>query len=420
MRFQRETLTVEEAVLKLMEHADVLETEEISLSESFGRILAGSVVATEDLPPFDKSPLDGFAVRAIDTEQALPDSPVALRVVETIGAGDVPSVTLSDGEASRIMTGALIPPGADAVVMFEQTVNPGQVAEYVHVKKKMSSLENISRQGEEIKHGEPILIAGEKIGAGAIAALATFGYSRVNVKKKPVVGILCTGNEIVDVDQPLAPGKIRNSNGPMLYAMVMEAGGVPVKYTQLPDDEVSSKQAVDRIIEEVDILITTGGVSVGDFDMMAAIVEHPDVQLLFNRVAIRPGSPTSAAKYKGKMICALSGNPGACFIGFELFVRPLIARMQGQLTVPLNKVEAILTEDYDRPCPYPRYLRGRIHTQEAVLYVTPDLNDKSGNLTTLNQCECFVIIPAGGRGKRAGEHVEIIPIHTPSWKLGGA
>lgn len=417
MRFQRETLTVEEAIRKLLDHSDVMAPEVVELHESFGRILAEDVAASGDLPPFDKSPLDGFAVRAADTMKASPDSPVTLRVMETIGAGDVPSVTLSAGQASRIMTGAMIPPGADAVIMFEQTVNPGQVSEYVHVKKQMTAGESISVQGEEVKQGTPVLAAGDKIGAGAVATLATFGYTRVSVRKKPVVGILCTGNELIDADQPLLPGKIRNSNGPMLYAMIAEAGGVPVTYEKLPDDEVSAKQTVDRIMEEVDVLVTTGGVSVGDFDIMASIVEHTDVNLLFNRVAIRPGSPTTAAKYKGKMICALSGNPGACFAGFELFVRPLIGRMQGLRISPLTKVEAILTEDYDKPCPYPRYLRGRVHTHETVLYVTPDLNDKSGNLTTLNQSECFVIIPAGGRGKRAGERVEIIPIRFPSWKL---
>ncbi len=418
MRFQRETLTVEDAVRKLLEHAELLDTEEVRLTEAYGRVLAEPIYATTDLPVFDKSPLDGYAVRSFDTQGASPQTPVALKVVETIAAGDVPTVTLQAGEASRIMTGAMIPPGADSVIMFEQTVNPGQVSDKVEIKKQMGPGENISRRGEEVEQGTLVLPAGEVVGAGAIAILATFGYTKVKVRRKPKVGVLSTGNELIDASMPLVPGKIRNSNTPMLLAMIQAAGGIPIEFERLPDDESSAKATVSRIMEEVDVLVTTGGVSVGDFDIMASVVGHPDVELLFNRVAMRPGSPTTAAKYQGKMICALSGNPGACFAGFELFVRSLLAKMMGQLVPPLKKVEAVLTDDYDKPCPYPRYLRGKLFVKDTVLYVTPDQNDKSGNLTTLNQSECFVIIPAGGRGKRSGDRVQVIPTGNPSWQSG--
>lgn len=418
MRFQRETVTVDEAIQKLLDQAELLGVEEIRLHDAFGRVLAESVFATTNLPPFDKSPLDGFAVRSVDTVSATPANPVTLRVIETIAAGDVPTLTLSEGEASRIMTGAMIPPGADAVIMFEQTVNPGVVSETVQIKKELAQGENISRSGEEVEQGTFVIPAGEIIDAGVIATLATFGYTRVKVRMKPRVGILSTGNELIDVDKPMAPGKIRNSNTPMVIAMITESGGIPVEFDKLPDNEELAKKLVQKIIEEVDILVTTGGVSVGDFDIMASIVGHPDVELLFNRVAIRPGSPTTAAKYKGKIICALSGNPGACYAGFELFVRTLIQKKLGRPITGVAKVEAILTEDYDKPCPYPRYLRGKLAIKDTVLYAVPDLNDKSGNLTTLYLTECFIIIPAGGRGKKAGERVWVIPTRMPSWQKG--
>lgn len=409
---------MDEAIQKILGQAELLSIEEIHLKESFGRVLAEPVYATTNLPPFDKSPLDGFAVRSVDTKSATPSNPIPLRVIETIAAGDVPERTLSVGEASRIMTGAMIPPGADAVIMFEQTVNPGQISDTVEIKKELVPGENISRSGEEVQQGTLVIPQGELIDAGIIATLATFGYTKVKVRVKPKVGILSTGNELVDVDKPMVPGKIRNSNTPMIIAMITEAGGIPVEYEKLPDNEELAKEAVQRIIEDVDILVTTGGVSVGDFDIMASIVGHSDVELLFNRVAIRPGSPTTAAKFRGKMICALSGNPGACYAGFELFVRTLIHKMLGRPTTGVTKVEAILTEDYDKPCPYPRYLRGKLAIKDTVLYAEPDLNDKSGNLTTLYLTECFIIIPAGGRGKRAGERVWVIPTRMPSWQKG--
>lgn len=416
MRFQRETITVGEALSRLLSRAKPAEVEQVNIFEALGRTLGKDLFAGYDLPPFDRSSLDGYAVRAADTAGATVDTPVYLKVVETIAAGEVSQRTVQPNEAVRIMTGAQIPAGSDAVIMFEQTVNPGEHGERVGIKRELQSGENIAKQGAELKTGNRVAEAGEVVGAGLIALLATFGFAKVPIVRKPRVGILSTGSELVHYDQPLLPGKIRDSNTMMLFAQIADAGGVPVLFEKMPDDRETVLRVVSDCLKQVDFLITTGGVSVGDFDIMAEMMDHSDVELLFNRVAMRPGSPTTAALFDGKLICGLSGNPGACFLGFELFARPLIRKLLGRADAVPVMLEAVLASDYTKPCPYPRYLRGRLATQGTTLVAVPDYNDKSGNLGTLKESECFIIIPAGGSGKKAGELVQVLPHSIPSWR----
>ncbi|WP_126426343.1 gephyrin-like molybdotransferase Glp [Brevibacillus marinus] len=410
MRFHRQPISVDEAQARLLERVVPLDAEEVPLADAYGRVLARPLYATYDLPPFDRSPLDGYAVRAEDTAAATPAAPVALEVIETVAAGEVPRLPVGRGQACRIMTGAMIPQGADAVVMFEQTENPAQPVDVVRVKRAMRPGENIALQGEEVAKGSCVLPAGALIGAGALALLATFGAVSVAVRRRPRVGIVATGSELVEPDQPLAPGKIRNSNGMMLAGMIRDAGGTPVLLGCLPDEAKAAKQKLSEWTQQVDLLVTTGGISVGDFDLMADLFADPSFQRLFDRVAMRPGSPTSAAVYHGRLICALSGSPSACFVGCELLVKPLLAKMLGKPRPLPAPVEAILAQDYRKPCPYPRYLRGRLRAEQAVLYADPDGNDKAGRLATLHQNNCLIIIPPGGGGRQAGARVSVIPL----------
>lgn len=409
MRFQRDTVTVGEAVKRLLAHAPKPQTEWTELDQAEGRTLALDQYAASDLPPFDRAAMDGYAVRAIDTKGASVDAPIPLRVVETIAAGDVPSVALGPGEAARIMTGALIPHGADAVIMFEQTVNPGEKSASVRVKRPMSSGENISKQGEEVRAKECVLEAGEVIGPGALAILATFGYNRLSVVRKPRVGLLSTGNELVAIDKPLSPGKIRDSNTIMLASLVRKAGGEPVIFGILPDNLDQAVLLIDRMIEQTDVLVTTGGVSVGDHDIIARVLEHAGAQLLFNRVAMRPGSPTTAALHRGKLLCGLSGNPAACYAGGELLLRPLIAGMLGQNRREEREKTALLADDYLKPSPFPRYIFGKLAEEDGTLFVYPSGYDRAGMLMGLRESNCFIVIPPGGKGKRSRELVSVIP-----------
>lgn len=420
MRFHRQTISVAQAQQKLLNVTLPLSEDEVSIYEAYGRTIAKTLFASCDMPPFDRSPLDGYAIRAADTIGATVDTPVTFTVLETIAAGQVPQKKITLGTASRIMTGAMLPNGADAVIMFEQTVNPGEHSDTLGVKREMKQGENISRQGEEVAAGMCIVKAGERVNAGTLALLATFGFAQVPVVRKPRIGLLSTGSELVGVGEPLSPGKIRNSNTVMLSAMIAEAGGIPVLFERLPDDLTAAKTTIGHCMEQVDILITTGGVSVGDFDVIADFVAEPEVELLFNRIAMRPGSPTTAALYRSKLLLGLSGNPGACFVGFELLVRPLLRHLVGGGDDNDNDgmpvVHAQLTASYEKPCPYPRYIRGRLIERETTLYAIPDYNDKSGNLSTLKESECFIVIPAGGRGKQAGEVVEVLPHRASSWR----
>jgi molybdopterin molybdotransferase len=304
----------------------------------------------------------------------------------------------------------MMPPGTDAVVMFEQTESPGEWLDAVLIKRELRPGENVARKGQEVSAGERVLAAGEQIGGGALAVLATFGMTPVPVYQKPRIGILSIGDELVDPALTPPPGKIRDSNAVMLCGLIHESGGIPVVCRRLPDDLQLAKDEIDRVLGQVDLLVTTGGVSVGDKDIIAALVDEPDVELLFNRVAMRPGSPTTAIRRCGRLICALSGNPGACFTGFHLLVRPLLARLAGRGdATQLPSQKALLICDYSKPCPYPRYVRGRLQLQETTLYAIPDGFDKSGMLRTLKDAECLIVIPPGGRGRAAGEIVEVIP-----------
>lgn len=419
MRFSRQIISVEEALQRLLRSLPTLEEEQAEIGEAYGRILARDVTATCDLPPFDRSPLDGYAVRAADTLGASPDSPVYLQVVDTVAAGSVPRVPVTAGCAVRIMTGAMMPQGADAVIMFEQTENPGLVSDRVGVKRELRSGENVSRQGEEIRAGSVVAKAGERINAGTIALLATFGYARVPVIRKPRVGLLATGMELLPVDQPLAPGKIRNSNTPMLSALIADAGGIPVTLPVLPDDPAEAKRTLAAYAREVDLLVSSGGVSVGDFDVIAALAVEAEVQVLFNKIAMRPGSPTTALLLSGKPVLALSGNPAACFVGFELFARPALSRLAGTKEAGHRIIKARLGTSFAKPCPHPRYLRGRLTQEDGMLVAMPDLNDKAGNLGTLKDSECLIVIPPGGRGKQAGEMVDVLVHAAPGWQPRG-
>ncbi|MBO8162437.1 MAG: molybdopterin molybdotransferase MoeA [Brevibacillus sp.] len=417
MRFHRQTISVEEAVGKLLQQIGPLEPEEVPLAEAYGRVLARSVAAAYDLPPFDRSPLDGYAVRAEDTIGAAPQTPVTLQVVGTIAAGEVPNLVVGKGQACRIMTGAMIPEGANAVVMFEQTEHPGHMGRTVRVKRAMKPGENLSRRGEEVRQGTCVLKEGTTVGAGALALLATFGTAVVPVRRRPRVGIISTGSELIEPDQPLVPGKIRNSNSLMIAGMVRDAGGQPVLFGRMADELEEAKRQLSQWIGQVDLLVTTGGVSVGDFDVIAALVDEPEFHLLFQRVAMRPGSPTTAFVYRDKLVCALSGNPSASYVGCELFVKPVMAKLLGKEAVTPTVTDAVLAEDYLKPCPYPRYLRGRLQVRDAVLYAYPDKNDKAGMLVTLHASNCLIVIPPGGRGKQAGERVRIYPLATSEQML---
>lgn len=409
-KFRRHAIRVEEAQERVLQRVAPLDIERMPLEDAWARRLAEDVFAPHPLPHFRRSGMDGFSVRSDDLCGASPERPVVLRVIEDVPCGRVPRRRIEPGTAARTMTGAPVSEGADAVVRLEmarELMIDGQP--HIAVSKPVAPGENVSEIGSEIASGERLLARGTNIRAGETAILAAFGFARVPVFRRPVVAVVSTGEELTDVDAPLAPGKIRNSNAPMLACLIREAGGVPRVLERIGDDGEAVRRAVEQALAEADLVISTGGVSVGDYDVLADMFLSWRGETLFNKIAMRPGSPTTAGVLDGKLIFALSGNPAACFVGFMLLVRPALLAMQGCADGRLAEFRAILEEDYTKTDAYTRFVRGKLRIgDEGRLFVRPVGPDKSSVLSSLKDADCLIRIPAGKRETVKGSLVDVL------------
>ncbi|OIK08343.1 molybdopterin molybdenumtransferase [Bacillus sp. MUM 116] len=406
---RRNPIPVGEAVKKIMEFQLTGAVEYVSIEASYGRVLAENIIAKNDVPHFDRSPYDGFAVRSIDTKNASLEQSVEFEVIDHIGAGQVSRKTVNEFQAVRIMTGAMMPNGADCVVMLELTNNYDKNGKsYMSIKRSFNKGDNVSFRGEDTKVGEIMVKKGTYINPGVQAILATFGYSEVPVAKRPIIGLFATGTELLEVNEPLEPGKIRNSNSYMIAAQIERAGGISHYFGKLPDDFDTCFDAVKNALEDVDLLITTGGVSVGDFDYLPGIYQKLGAEVLFNKVAMRPGSVTTVAKLQDKILFGLSGNPSACYVGFELFTRPIIRKMLFSDWPHLRKEQAELLANFPKPNPFTRFVRSTVQISEGRLTVSPSGTDKSNIVTSLAGANALMVLPGGTRGFESGNIVEIL------------
>ncbi|QQX15594.1 molybdopterin molybdotransferase MoeA [Bacillus altitudinis] len=421
MMERRQPIPVEEAVKKVHQFQKHGQVEWVPLKNSLGRYIAEDILADHDVPAFDRSPYDGFALRAEDTKDASSEHPVEFEVIDHIGAGIVSAKTIGPFQAIRIMTGAKIPKGANVVIMLELTKTFEKDGKsMMSLKRPLKKGDNISRQGEETLKGNVMIKKGSKVTPGVTAILATFGYAVVPVVKKPVIGIISTGTELLQVSDAMVDGKIRNSNLSMVYAQVLEAGGEPLDLGGVSDDFDQSYEAVKAALSKVDMLITTGGVSVGDFDFLPAIYEKLGAEVLFNKVAMRPGSVTTvAALSNGQLLYGLSGNPAACFVGFELFVKPIIYKWCLKENPFPVFAEAKLTHDFPKANPFTRFVRASLDFAGSQLSVTPTGLDKSSAVTSIAHADCFIVLPGGTRGFSAGDQVSVLLFHheggAPCW-----
>ncbi|MCD8871285.1 gephyrin-like molybdotransferase Glp [Staphylococcus gallinarum] len=408
---KRTPIPVSEAIKRIVNENIIMDITNVKLSESLNYILAEDIVATYDIPRFDKSPYDGFALRSIDTTEASGDNRIFFKVIDHIGAGAVSNESVGEHEAVRIMTGAAIPKGADAVVMLEQTT---EYESGFTIRKQFDALENIAIKGEETKTGDIVLQKGQRINAGAIAVLAIYGYTEVPVYNKPSVAIIATGSELLDVGDELEPGKIRNSNGPMISALAQNLGLTIETYKIQQDDLDTSIETVTNALQQHDIIITTGGVSVGDFDYLPQIYQHLEAKVLFNKVAMRPGSVTTVAVAQGKYLFGLSGNPSACYTGFELFVRTAVLKMTGAQAVYPQVVRATLMEDFTKPNPFTRFIRATTTFDGHQMTVTPSGFNKSGAVVAIAHSNAMIMLPGGTRGYKKGYTVDVILTESDS------
>ncbi|WP_083465593.1 gephyrin-like molybdotransferase Glp [Thalassobacillus sp. C254] len=406
---KRKPIPVEDAVNKVMDLAKKGKKEMVPIEEAHGRYLAEDLIADHDVPSFDRSPYDGFAISAEDTKNASSDHPVTFEVVGEIGAGSLFEDKVKPFQAVRIMTGAQLPKDCDAVVMLELVKEHGEKDNpLIDIKRTFQKGDNISFQGEDTKKGTVLAEKGSYINPGVSALLATFGYKEVPVAAKPVVGVIATGSELLEVEEELVPGKIRNSNAYMVLAQIEKAGGEAEYFGKFEDDFEACLQVTKEALSKVDMLITTGGVSVGDYDYVPEIFKALGAEVLFNKIAMRPGSVTTVAHTDGKFIYGLSGNPSACYVGFELFVRPVLHTAFYRRAPHLRKTKAALGADFPKPNPFTRFIRAKIEYEENKLLVFPSGLDKSGVVTSLAAADALIVLPGGTRGYEQGMIVDVL------------
>lgn len=410
---KRSPIPVKEAIQRIVNQNIRSNKITVSLEESIGYVLANDIVATYDIPRFDKSPYDGFAIRSKDTVGARGDHRIKFKVIDHIGTGSVSHKEVGQYEAVRIMTGAQLPKGADAVVMFEQTV---EEEDTFSIRKSFEHHENVSLKGEETQTGDIVLTVGQRINPGAIAVLATYGYTEVEVYEKPSIAVIATGSELLDVSDELQQGKIRNSNGPMIKALAEQLGIHVGSYQIQQDDLQSSIEVVKHAMEQHDMVITTGGVSVGDFDYLPEIYRALDANVLFNKVAMRPGSVTTVAVANQKYLFGLSGNPSACFTGFELFVKPAMNHMMNAKAVYPQIVKATLMEDFTKANPFTRFIRATATLTPAGATVVPSGFNKSGAVVAIAHANAMIMLPGGTRGFKQGHTVDVILTESAAYE----
>ncbi|GAX88785.1 gephyrin-like molybdotransferase Glp [Effusibacillus lacus] len=408
-------LTVEEAIREVLAHVKPVSTIEMPMKDAFGYTLAEDVTANAPVPSFDRSMMDGFAIRTADVQTATPETPVRLQVRGRIGAGQATDHVLQPGEAIRIMTGAPIPRGADGVARFEITdAQNHPEAEEVGILLPVREGESISLTGEDIAVGAKVLKKGTVIGAVEMALLATVGVAKVTVYRKPIIGVLSSGRELVGVEQPLSYGKIYNSNTYMLSGLISAWGGVPYLLDQVDDEVDDVVEAIRNAMPVVDALVTTGGVSIGDFDVMRAAYHLSGGWVNFWKVNMRPGTPFTFAVVQEKPVLGLSGNPAAGFVNAMLFVQPAIRAMAGVAQPETRPLQVVLAEDPElKVIGMDRFLRAtvRIDQGQARAYPLP-AGQSAGIISTLSGIQAFIRIPAKAEVK-PGDLVEAYMLDLP-------
>lgn len=405
----RVPILIEEAISRVMEHKREGEKEYVSIYHCNGRYLSEDIKAIHDVPKFNRSSYDGFAIRAKDTKGASCEMPVEFEIIDEIGAGQVSTKKIGEYQAIRIMTGAMLPRDANAVVMLEKTVERKKNGQtYIKIDHMLHKGENISFQGEDVKKGEVLLKKGTKINPGVVAVLATFGIEQVPVAKKPTIGLFATGTELLEVHEELEEGKIRNSNAYMILAQIERAGAVPRYFGKLPDVMETSFEAIRQKIDSVDMLITTGGVSVGDYDLLPEIYRKLGAEVLFNKIAMRPGSVTTVANLNGKLLFGLSGNPSACYVGFELFTNTIIKSLLFIENPRLPIVDAVLKENFPDANSFTRLIRSKVSIVNGKIETRTSGMDKSNIVSSLASANGLTILPGGESGYKCGDIVKVI------------
>jgi molybdopterin molybdotransferase len=395
-------IEIEEARRLVLEHVSPLPSESVELRASLGRTLGEDVASPEDVPAFDSSAMDGFAVRAADTRGARRDSPVTLRVVDESRAGHPAGTSLGAGQAIAVSTGAVIPTGADAVVRVEAT-SPGDGL--VGVLCEVEAHRDIRYAGEDIRGGDTVLQSGVRLGPAELGVLASSARSAVICHRRPTVWILTTGDELIEPGQPMQPGAVRNSNAYSIPALAERAGGEVTGVTSVPDDPDVTRAAIARTLRS-DVTVICGGVSVGAHDHVKRALADLGVHEVFWRVALKPGKPTWFGRHEGGVVFGLPGNPVSAMVTFTLLVRPALMALSGGQPAR-RRTTARLDCDYEKSPGRAHAVRCRLELREDGWHARPAEQHGSHILTSMLGADALAIIPTASGNVRAGERVEI-------------
>jgi molybdopterin molybdotransferase len=401
-------LSVSAALDVVLSHARPLPAETSSLSPAvLGRVLAEDVASDMDMPPFDKALMDGYAVRAAD----LPGGRGELAVIEEVAAGRTPTQPVGAGQATRIMTGAPIPPGADAVVMRERT-SPSDDRVAID-DPRLAPGRNVLQRAAEMRRGEVVLATGDLLRPQEIALLATVGRTTAALIPSPRVGVLSTGDEVVEAPAAPGPGQIRNSNGPMLLAQAARAGGVP-HYLGIGCDRLDALRPLVALGLEGDVFLLSGGVSAGKLDLTPGVLQEAGVVAHFHKVELKPGKPLlfgTRERGDGRpptLVFGLPGNPVSALVCFELFVRPAIRRLRGLADAGPAWVDAVLAEDFEYATERPTYHPARLDEADDVRRVRPVSWFGSADLRSLTTADALVLFPPGEARRSAGTRFAVL------------
>ena len=401
----RPLLTVAQARERILDRVAALDSETVALPEARGRVLAEEIRSERDVPPFANSAMDGYAVRARDVAQASAAQPVRLRVLGEIRAGAAPPGSVQPQTALRIMTGAMIPDGSDAVVRVEDTAEHDGT---VDVRVPVAAGTSLRAAGSDLHRGDLLATAGRVVTPGLIGVLASAGRAAVQCVRRPQVLVLTTGDELREPGEALGPGQITNTNRYTLLAAVQDAGGIVIDAGVARDER---GDLIERLgaAGDADLVVTTGGVSMGAYDLVRGLLEEREA-VTFWQVALRPGKPLMFATVGGVPLIGLPGNPVSTLVAFELFVRPALLKLQGRTDLERPRLTAIAEEPLHNPPHLEQYFRGIARHDGARLLVRLTGDQGSHVLRSMADANCLVVVPLGTSEVAAGSPVEILPL----------
>jgi molybdopterin molybdotransferase len=396
-------ISVEEALKTILEGIKPLDCETLPIISALGCVIGEDIVSGRTIPPLANSAMDGYAVISADTTFASRQKPAVLDVLEDVPAGKVATQAIHKGQGIRIMTGAPLPKGANAVIRVEDTeADEDKVKIFVSAEPGL----DIREAGEDVETGELVILRGTVLRAAEVGMLAALGRSFVTVHQRPLVAVVSTGDELVEVDEVPGPGKIVNSNGYSLAALILEAGGIPLQVGIARDNREDLLEKF-KTAARADIIVSSGGVSVGDYDLVKDIMAEIGSRIQFWRVAMRPGRPLAFGRLEGKPLFGLPGNPVSSMVSFEQFIRPVILTMRGYQNIYRKAIQAEMTDGFVKKKGLKYFIRARVEHRDGKYYASMTGEQGSGILKSMVLANGLIVLPEDVTEVKPGDKVSV-------------